>query len=469
MKIVRLSIAWTLTTALLLCMGLYYLTRLGPRSTLRLAFEPSPTPAAAPRDVVSANRSSFTCVGDEKHRDAIAGRGCVFRHLCWRQGEFQYFLPTPEPLLYDEHSGPIYEFGPFVALTQFDTEYHAFTPHVQHTTLPTDLPWCSDPHQLAALWKPWSVVDANLGHLLWEEMGSLYYLTRRLGPILNQALPLHIFHLLPVLPTYPLFRKILDAFLPALTYPHESWVAVLTQSDCCWSQVIMGGIERMFYPILSHNDGKEEILFGWRNQILQTLGLPLHTASRRSSGALRHIRVVRKTDSFLGPARRRIANLEAVVGAIETAVASRPEYQVSIVEWTPLTFQEQLALIGNTWILITPCGGISMILPFLPVGATAIIMDYYSPTDLLMFEAGVSASMEAPFWNAWPHFRKLYYQVFSAEEYRFDEPWQASAERPLTFQEEVLLTEDQRSSRNYGNIVVNLTRIVQLLQMALVS
>eukprot|EP00667_Euglena_gracilis_P011443 EG_transcript_11685 len=55
-----------------------------------------------------------------------------------------------------------------------------------------------------------------------------------------------------------------------------------------------------------------------------------------------------------------------------------PEAVVELVEWHHLPFAQQLQKLGHTSVLITPCGGVSMILPFLPDGAHAIVMDYLS-------------------------------------------------------------------------------------------
>ncbi len=412
--------------------------------------------------------SNFQCVGDEKHHGAHVGRGCVFENICFlnETREFIYLQPERYPLLFDEHHGPIYEFGAFVALTQFDIQTNVFGPRVVTLAPAPSLPWCSV-HPLSALWLPWSTVDANLGHLLWEEMGSMYYLRRRLSPVLGPLDPdsssdlLDVFSLLPGpdLPTYPLFRKILDAFLPALT---SRSFQVLDHS-CCFPQVLVGGVERMFYPLLSHNQGKEELLFGWRNQILRYYRIPEMSTVRPTRHHRYRIRVVEKTGSFLGPARRRIVNVAEVVRTLQEECQT---CDVGSVQWDKQSFQEQLQLMNSIHLLITPCGGISMILPFLPIGAHAIIMDFFSEKDELMFEAGTSASMEAAFWNAWPHVHKLYYQVFSRAEIQIDPPWIPDENKSLTFQEAILKQEDQQGSRDYGNIVVDLKRIVRMARMA---
>jgi hypothetical protein len=145
-----------------------------------------------------------------------------------------------------------------------------------------------------------------------------------------------------------------------------------------------------------------------------------------------------------------------------------PRDHITIVGWHDKSFEEQIRILDQTDILISPCGGISMILPFLPVGAHVILMDFYSEKEHLLFEAGVSASMEAAFWDAWPHIHKIYYQVFDRSEVHFDEPWTPAPDQlhNLSFQQDVLSKQDQLDIRDYGNIVVNTTRIVELVRMA---
>jgi len=78
-----------------------------------------------------------------------------------------------------------------------------------------------------------------------------------------------------------------------------------------------------------------------------------------------------------------------------------------------MTFVEQADLMSRTTVLVTPCGGVSMMLPYLPEGAHAIVMDYYvTSEDMFGWAKGDSASMEVSFWNLWPHIKMDYYQIY---------------------------------------------------------
>lgn len=94
-----------------------------------------------------------------------------------------------------------------------------------------------------------------------------------------------------------------------------------------------------------------------------------------------------------------------------------------------------------------------MVLPFLPDGAHVIILDYLEREDdeMVGTKAGESVSMEAPFWNYWPHVKKLYYQVRTNESLKSDDPVKSL---------------DEVSWRDEVSIQVDLSRLETLLEMA---
>ncbi|CAF1465014.1 unnamed protein product [Adineta steineri] len=143
---------------------------------------------------------------------------------------------------------------------------------------------------------------------------------------------------------------------------------------------------------------------------------------------------------------RAIANLNEVVNFVKKTY---PHIPVNVIEWHKVPFPEQIAMMLNTTIFITPCGGASMIAPFLPHGASAIIMDYYvSKVDIFHFKKGASASMDGFFHNHFPHFRKIYYQVYGPQDYVFD-------------------YEGATNTRDDASILVNLTRLHLLMETAM--
>jgi hypothetical protein len=118
-----------------------------------------------------------------------------------------------------------------------------------------------------------------------------------------------------------------------------------------------------------------------------------------------------------------------------------------VVEWHKVPFPKQIELLLNTTILISPAGGVSMIAPFLPHGAHAILMDYYVNHSGFGFNAGSSASMEGMLLNHFPHFKKDYYQIYGPPDYVFDFPGASD-------------------TRNDASILVNVTRLHLLIESA---
>ncbi|CAF1314992.1 unnamed protein product [Rotaria magnacalcarata] len=117
-------------------------------------------------------------------------------------------------------------------------------------------------------------------------------------------------------------------------------------------------------------------------------------------------------------------------------------------EWHTIPFKKQIEKLLKTTILITPCGGVSLIIPMLPHGAHAIVMDYYVSVAAHGFHAGERGSMEGAFLNHISHVRKQYYQVYGRSDYEFDYPG----------------TSD---TREQASIIVNMTRLQLLIDKAL--
>ena len=86
---------------------------------------------------------------------------------------------------------------------------------------------------------------------------------------------------------------------------------------------------------------------------------------------------------------------------------------------SPWTIREQLQLVYTTTIAVTPPGGVSMIVPFLPEGAHVILVNYMlgKPKDTKRLRGAegtcrtCSLTMEESLWNAMRHVKKLLYQV----------------------------------------------------------
>ncbi len=183
----------------------------------------------------------------------------------------------------------------------------------------------------------------------------------------------------------------------------------------CFRSLLVGGHtyhirhdarEPFFAPT---NVGREASLVAHRALILRRVkgGVDPLASPRTPPLSLSRPRVVfvRKLTSFGAPLpRRAIVNLDA---AVEWVAAAFPgaDVSVSVVEPYSVGWEAGLRSLVQTTVLVTPCGGISTTLPFLPLGASAVVADYPDPAT------GRSVSMEGQLWGHVPHVRVFYYQM----------------------------------------------------------
>lgn len=103
---------------------------------------------------------------------------------------------------------------------------------------------------------------------------------------------------------------------------------------------------------------------------------------------------------------------------------------VTTTTFADLSISEQLRLVASTTIAISPCGGVSMILPFLPEGAHAVLMNYMiGPRDPVRHGEceGCSWTMEAELWRHVRHVHKQYYQVWGPKDFAGGKPSRETA------------------------------------------
>lgn len=190
----------------------------------------------------------------------------------------------------------------------------------------------------------------------------------------------------------------------------------------CFRRLIAGGYYDMFN--LPSHAGKEPWLALYRHRVLAHHRLapprgwpPPPTAHK--------LLIVRKEG------RRGIANfaptLRYVQGGCEGLCGGIGT--VEPVSFQGLTIREQLALLLSTTIAVSPPGGASMVLPFLPHGAHAILINFMlaeKPSGTEKHSAGgeaaerctrCSLTMEAALWNHMRHVRLLAYQVWGPADF----------------------------------------------------
>jgi hypothetical protein len=392
--------------------------------------------------------SSFRCVGDNNDISKFDSRSCVWTNVCYdaKKKNFNYYQRMPRPLLFDKNKGPIFTFKPngkgFVSLNRALFGLRPFSPDIVYQKPPDE----SQVHRLKDVHVVWrhSSKEHSFGHLIFEDFATIHYSFTRLGTSRENAVLMHS----TGLPDDEKFKRIESEYRKAITpKPAVSlhpYLVSFGKQYVCFNYLQASSPVMPFDPA-SHawNHGKEDLFYSFRNDIILSHGLdPEYIPGQHK------IIVTNKKRSNLSR-RRHIANLNEVVTFIRKKY---PTILVEVVEWDSLPAKEQIMKALSCTILITPCGGVSFIMPFLPHGAYAIAMDYYSGPKSNDNWRGIlanqSISMEGSYWNHYWHFKTLYYQVFHPSDYKWDVP-------------------RVDNYRQYTSVIVKEAKIVALIDTAL--
>jgi hypothetical protein len=295
--------------------------------------------------------------------------------------------------------------------------------------------------------------DFNFGHLVWEEIGAIYITLKRFS--MNTDMDMVVMDSADYKKRGPrhLYEKFTSFFLPVITRESVRHTTTYLESFgkeyVCFKRLLVPSFSRLFLHYTdSFHEGKEPLFFQFRNDILSYYSLNPFSKPKRH-----RILLNSKKESYnFGRSGNRtrfrsIANEQEVY---QFLLSRYKNVQVDMINMATLSLKDQLKEMLETTILITPCGGVSMILPFLPIDSYAIIMDYPGGEKPFFFkyDEGDSATMEASFWNLWTHVNKMYYQVFTEEDYVWDVP-------------------EGKSYRDDTSVVVNLDRIEFMVNEAL--
>lgn len=117
---------------------------------------------------------------------------------------------------------------------------------------------------------------------------------------------------------------------------------------------------------------------------------------------------------FVKKGKRGIKNSDQVVKSLQKKYGK--EMKIVSVEPDKLGMKDQILLLLDTTILISPCGSISISAIFLPPGASLIVTDFAGYQDRDLF---TSDHMEASLWNALSWLNDLYYSIDSPEEFGY--------------------------------------------------
>ncbi len=397
------------------------------------------------------NFSKFRCTGDENNINAWPERLCVFNNICYnvKMQQFEYYrrLRSPKfPLFYDSSRGMLSEFiikqngRHFLSLTSRGGE--SWAPMVVDNACPSvNVTWLTNLH---TLWREY-FDDNNFGHLVWEDIGSIFYSLERMNEFDEQFVVMHV---TPVSKD-PNFQKFLDNILAVITsrkvVEYKTYLTTLNTSYVCFRHFIAGGNMLLIHSsAMKENHGRENLLYKWRSKIIR-----YHKFDPEYIPNQHRIVITNKSASIFAKVpsgmHRAIANLNEVVTFVRNTY---PNIPIEVIEWHKMSFVKQIGLLLNTTILISPAGGVSMIAPFLPHGSHAILMDYYVTQNSFGFDNGSSASMEGMLLNHFPHFKKDYYQIYGKQDYVFD-------------------FDNTTDTRNDASIIINVTRLHLLIESAL--
>jgi hypothetical protein len=279
---------------------------------------------------------------------------------------------------------------------------------VEGTIPPQDVTYVKPLH---ILFRHWKIPKLNLGHFLWEDLLGSYASIMRLGLQDEDGIVMDLNG-----DDGKLFQKFQPFFKGITNKPvigFETYMNTdLNQTrHICFEQLQAGGATGVFQKEhRRYNIGREQQFRQFRDNILRRNGFDPEYVPKNHQ-----IIVTMKTEKKF---KRDIANLDEVVKFLRDTY---PTIETKVVDFAKLTIKEQLELMMNTTIYITPAGGVSMMAPFLPVGAHAIFMDFHVTHPMYGFAKGESGSMEGAFWNHWAHIKRDYYQVRKeGEDYVFD-------------------------------------------------
>ncbi|CAF3609301.1 unnamed protein product [Rotaria sp. Silwood1] len=136
----------------------------------------------------------------------------------------------------------------------------------------------------------------------------------------------------------------------------------------------------------------QRLLYDYRTAILR-----YHCVNVSHLPSRHRIVLVNKTQAL----RRSLRAIKNLVEVKHFIHSTYPKIQLDVIDWSKYTFTQQMHELYKTTILITPCGGISTIIPFLPGGTHAIIMDFYVNKQAYRkdekYRVGESASMDGAF------------------------------------------------------------------------
>ncbi|CAF2257452.1 unnamed protein product [Rotaria magnacalcarata] len=274
-------------------------------------------------------------------------------------------------------------------------------------------------------------MDMNIGHFIFDDVFGLYSnlkqfrSTRVNVPSENYVLAHNPCSSFPM-PLDKLCDKFTEGIFPIITSnPVRSIDFLLNSSErLCFRQLVAGQGIAGAVGQNAKNLHRARIFDEFRSDLLN-----VHHIDPISMPREHHIGLVEKHG------RRNFQNLDEIYFKIRTT----PQYmdiRVSILKnFVNMTIADQLKLFQTLTIVISPCGGISMLFSFLPSKATLIVSGYpkieknrYGPGRL-----------EAVYWDYQSHLNVLHYPVDSLDDFELSDRMLKDKQEDLKHEAKVIL------------------------------
>jgi hypothetical protein len=396
--------------------------------------------------------SSHSCVGDMSSVKPRTQRACLFRHICLDTHSaeiFYYVRPnvSQSPVLFDQRYGHTFSFRhesptgteDFLPLNKHVRykRHVRWSPVIVEGPPPRDATHLSELHMLSAPFVP-----TNLGHLAWEEAFPLLLAMVQLGVYEERAVVVRTHGCNesvgeaepPAVSERAVCRKFVHGFLRPLQGAGSAAVLTLAELQAkhkpsaryvCFRRLLAGGFFDMFNS--ASHAGKEPFLQLYRHRVLQFHGVDPASPPRSHS-----LLLVQKQG------RRGIANFEQVQRHLQSGCGGQcTNVPTTVATFHTMSIRRQLALVSSATIAVSPPGGVSMVLPFMPEGAVVILINYmlpHKPEGKPRVQrqshsecSGCSWAMEAELWRHIRHIHTLMYQVWQADDFANQRPGRDSA------------------------------------------
>ncbi|KAJ3254828.1 hypothetical protein HK103_006818 [Boothiomyces macroporosus] len=329
-------------------------------------------------------RSIYKCLGKQNVFEEASRRSCHFKNICYDMDkkEFQYYQPFKEPVFYDRIQGPMYHFRePFIEINGIQkwNELTFFTPKVVVGEL--DYKNATFHNTTTVLWAHWAH-EYNLGHLIYEELGATFIAMKRFAIFNPDAQLLNMRGDID----NGVYQKFTEGYGRAISNKPiggmESYFKKVNNGTryLCFDDLIVASATRAFLNYQDeYSEGKEVIWEEFRDRVYESYDLDPHAPLPKKHGIL----FVQKTGSLRGDEDGRthyhdIYNLVEIVSEMKKRF---PEVKVRVLDPSKYSIEDQLIIMSHYSILVTPCGGVSMLTPFMPKNSHVIIMDYYGNND----------------------------------------------------------------------------------------